>query len=97
LATLFYDTEYGCLLMDWIQDENTAENRLALVTEVARRVRLDPRVEYGTVNVAVLAWDETGITLSLSWSFIEEDHLFNLVINVGTEKGDMVINDVNPY
>ncbi len=41
LGTLFYDKEYGALIMDWVKDENTAENRKALEIEVVRRVRLD--------------------------------------------------------
>lgn len=97
LGKLFYDKEYGSLIMDWVHDENTDDNRLALVAEVVRRVRLDPRVEYGTVAASVLDWDETGVKLDLSWQFIDEDHLFNLVIAVDTEKGEMVIEDVNPY
>ena len=97
LGTLFYDKDYGALIMDWVKDENTAENRQALEIEVVRRVRLDPRVEYGTVRASVLDWDESGVKLSLFWQFIDEDHLFNLVMETGTEKGDMVIKDVNPY
>ncbi len=97
LGTLFYDKEHGSVIMDWIQDENTEENRMGLVNEVARRIRLDPRVEYGTVTSSVLSWDEKGIKINAGWQFIEEDHLFNLVIEMDSEKSEMVIKDVNPY
>lgn len=97
LGTLFYDKEHGSLLMDWIHEENTEANRLSLVNEVVRRIRLDPRVEYGSVSAKVLSWDETSIVIQPTWTFISEDHDFNLVIEIDSEKNEMVIKDVNPY
>jgi len=96
LGALFYDKDHGSVLMDWIHDENTQASRMGLVNEVARRIRLDSRVEYGSVSAGILSWDEKGIKVQASWRFIEVDHLFNLVIEMDSEKKAMVIKDVNP-
>jgi hypothetical protein len=97
LGTLFYDKEHGSKLYDWIHEENTGANRIGLVNEVARRVRMDQRVAYGTVSGEVVSWDERGIQVSVSWQFIDADHLFNLVVEMNSNKNEMVIKDVNPY
>lgn len=95
LGTLFYDKEFGSLIHEWIKDENTLAARLAFCAEVVRRVRLDPRVQFGTQACSIRSWDETGITADVSWTFIEDDHVYNLVIETN-EDMEMVISDVNP-
>ena len=42
LGTLFYDTEFGSLIHDWILEESTEENRAAFCAEVLMRVEADP-------------------------------------------------------
>lgn len=97
LGDLFYDKGHGSKLLDWVYEENTETNRMGLVNEVARRVRMDPRVAYGTVSGKIISWDEKGIQVSVSWQFIGVDHLFNLVVEMDSTKNEMVIKDVNPY
>jgi len=96
LGSLFYDVTFGSLLHDWIREESTTANRMALEAEVAARVAADPRVEPGSVGCNVTAWDETGLTAEASWTFIGEDHPSNLVleVNVQDETVTMVVRDV---
>ena len=97
LGSLFYDRQYGSKLMDWVHDESTQQSRSALVNEVVRRVRQDPRVKHGSVSGRMAAWDETTVQVDVSWEFIDEDHAYNLVVVVDGDKKEMVIKDVNPY
>jgi len=94
---LFYDIEFGSLIHDWIREESTLATRMAFEVEIQRRVQADPRVQVGSVLCSIDTWDETGITATVSWQFIDEDHPFNLVIEYNSEKMEMVIKDVNPY
>jgi predicted PhzF superfamily epimerase YddE/YHI9 len=94
---LFYDREYRAYVLDFVKDENTAVNRMALCAEVVRRINEDPRVVTGTAVCSVAAWDHAGVTLSAQFMIIEENHPFNLVIEVGNDKTQMVIKDVNTY
>lgn len=96
LGRLFYDVGFGSLLHDWIKEENTAANRGAFETEVERRVLADPRVRAGSARCRVQSWDETGLVARAQWYFIDEDHPYNLVIEVDSDKWEMVINDVDP-
>lgn len=95
LTTLFYDQDFGSLVHEWIRDENTSSVRMAFCAEVKKRVRLDPRVEIGTEACSIRSWDETGIVANVSWSFIGDDHDYNLVIETN-EDMEIVISDVNP-
>lgn len=95
LGGLFYDVDFGSLIYEWIKEENTTANRMGFEAEVERRVRLDPRVITGSESCAVLSWDETGIVARCVWQFIDNDHMYNLVIEVDSDRLDMVIKDVN--
>ena len=64
LGTLFYDKEFGSLIHEWIKDENSLAARMAFCAEVTRRIRLDPRVEFGTEACSIRSWDETGMQRS---------------------------------
>ncbi len=96
LGTLFYDVEFGSLLHNWIKQENTKTNRLGLETEIALRISEDPRVEPDTTGAKVIKWDETSITLEISWVFINENHVNNLVLVVDAEGQtiNLVVKDV---
>jgi phage baseplate assembly protein W len=96
LGSLFYDTEWGSLVHNWFLEENSESARMGFEAEMARRVRTDPRVQLGSVSCTVTAWDENGIAASLSFTFIEEDHPYNLVITLDSEKKELVISDVRP-
>lgn len=50
LGGLFYDTEFGSLVHDWIAEDSTAASRAALEAEIIMRVELDPRVVVGSVR-----------------------------------------------
>jgi hypothetical protein len=54
LGSLFYDTDFGSLIHDWILEESTQGNRAAFCAEVIMRVELDPRV------VASVRWQFIG-------------------------------------
>jgi hypothetical protein len=94
---LFYDTTWRAYVLDFVMDEGTDVNRMALCAEVTRRINEDPRVEPGSARCTVIRWDHTGITLEASFMVIGEDHPFNLVVETGGDKTEMVIKDVNPY
>ncbi len=94
LGSLFYDSDFGCLIYQWIKEENTLANRMAFCAEVVRRVNNDARVQFGSTSCSIRSWDENGISANVSWSFIEEDHVYNLALSIN-ESMEMVINDVN--
>lgn len=94
---LFFDTSWRAYVLDFVKDESTALNRMALRAEVARRIHEDPRVVPGSARCTVAVWDHTGVTLAAEFMLIGEDHPFNLVIEAGGDKTEMVIKDVNPY
>lgn len=98
LGSLWYDTEEGSTVLDWIKDENTEANRMAFVAEVRRTLRTDPRVAIGTEECTIESWDVSGIQAVVSWEFINENHKYNLVIHVDAEtsKINMVVQDANP-
>ncbi len=96
LGELFYDRNFGALVHNWINEENTLANRLTFEAEVARRVDNDPRVVVGSAACTVSDWDETGITARLTFEFIDVDHPYNLVIAVSSDKMDMVVDDADP-
>jgi len=96
LGELFYDTEFGSLLHEWILEENTIAARTAFEAEVAQRIEADPRVVLDSVSCRVVSWNETGLTATATWEFIDEDHPFNLVVSWDSSKKEMVIEDVNP-
>ena len=94
---LFFDTSWRAYVLDFIKDENPAANRMALCAEVARRIHDDQRVVPGSASCTVIVWDHTGISLAAEFMLIGEDHPFNLVVEAGGDKTEMVIKDVNPY
>jgi hypothetical protein len=96
LGELFYDKEFGALIHYWIKEENTAGNRIAFPAEVERRLQRDPRVLTGSVICKIIRWDEQQLTASVQWTFIDDDHPYNLVIAIDRNKQEMVIKDVNP-
>lgn len=95
LGTLFYDVDFGALIHNWIKEENILSARMGFEAEVKRRIEMDPRVVLGTTDCKIESWDETGITANVSWKFIDEDHPYNLVIEVNSDKMEIVIKDVN--
>ena len=95
LGNLFYDKKFGALVHDWIKEENTLSSRMGFVAEVSRRILLDERVKPGTVSCSIISWDPEGIKAAVSWEFIDESHVYNLVIEVNSNM-EMVIKDVNP-
>lgn len=92
LGSLFYDKEFGSEIHLYAKDENTTINRMALVNEVAYRIGLDPRVVPMSSRASVLSWDHEGIVIQAEARLIEENHRFNLVIEMGSDM-EMVIKD----
>ena len=92
LGTLFYDTEFGSLIHDWISEESTPATRAAFCAEVAMRVDEDSRV-----GCTVLKWDETSLTARVSWRFIDEDRATNLVMQYNKVTHELVIADAKPH
>lgn len=96
LGTLFYDTDFGSLIHDWILEESTTANRAAFCAEVTLRVDEDPRVALGSVRCSVLKWDETQLVAQVVWRFIDEDQPMNLVLQLNKVTHELVIADAHP-
>jgi phage baseplate assembly protein W len=97
LGTLFYHTEYGSLVPDWIKEESTPSSRLGLALEVQRTIRTDPRVMIGSESCKIGAWDSKGITLQAVWRFIDVDHEMNLTLSIDKQGTiTQVIDDAKP-
>ncbi len=96
LGTLFYDSEFGSLIHNWILEESTETTRAAFEMEVVMRVELDPRVAVGSVSCSVTAWDERSLTAIVRWRFIDEDTPINLVLQINKLTKELVIKDANP-
>jgi phage baseplate assembly protein W len=96
LGSLFYDTEFGSLIHDWILEESTEESRAAFCAEVVTRVEEDPRVVPYSVNASILKWDERQLIAAVSWRFIDEDQPFNLVMQLDKDTKELIVKDANP-
>ena len=88
-GSLFYDSEYGSYLYDFIKEEDSEETRFALLDEVVRRTESEPRVAPGTVFSQITAWDLQIITLSIGFSLIESDNIFNLILALDKKTNSM--------
>lgn len=95
-GSLFYDTDFGSRLMDWVLEENTEENRAAFLAEVIMCVEADPRVVPHTVTAAVLKWDGNLFVASVGWHFIDIDQPYNLVMQYSKETKELIISDAKP-
>lgn len=100
LGTLFYDVEFGSLVMMFVRDESTALTRAALCAEVARRINNDPAVQVGSASCDVRKWDEEQVQLSASFTLITETHPSNMVFSIDvstmTLRVDDLVADVDP-
>lgn len=96
IGSLFYDKSFGSTLPDWMQDENDALARIGFAAEVKRCIGTDPRVTAGSTACTVLDWDENSLSVRAAFGFIDDDHVYNLVIDVDRSKKEMVIQDVDP-
>ena len=96
LGSLFYDLDFGSLLSDWFNEENTALSRSAFLSEVTMRVEEDPRVVVGSVKASLIKWDELNLTVSVRWKFIDSDQPFNLVLQADKSVKKMVVRDGRP-
>jgi hypothetical protein len=96
LGSLFYDTEFGSLLHDWILEESTEESRAAFCAEVLMRVEADPRVVPYSVTTSILMWDEKQLITAVSWRFIDVDQPFNLVMQLDKDTKGLIVKDANP-
>lgn len=96
LGTLFYDKEYGSLIHDFIFDENTAQNRAALLSEIIMRIEKDPRVETGKISAKILKWDEKGVEVTVNFTLIGEDTETNLLLRGDSYSRTLIIEDINP-
>lgn len=96
LGSLFYDKDFGSLVHHWKKEENTLSNRMGFEAEVKRRINSDSRVRFGSASCKIRSWDENGIIADATWQFIENNHVYNFVIQTG-DSMEMVMKDVNPY
>ena len=96
LGNLFYDTDFGSLLHDWIREESTASARAAFCAEVITRVEADPRVVPGTVTCNVTSWDAVSLTALCRWRFLDSDTPLSLVLQANKSTLELVIADVKP-
>lgn len=93
LGSLFYDKAFGSEIYLYAKDENTVTNRMALVNEIVYRIGLDPRIVPMSAQARVSGWDHTGIVIQAEARLIDQNHKFNLVIEIGANM-EMVIKDV---
>lgn len=96
LGSLFYDTDFGSLIFDWVLEESTEESRAAFCAEVVMRVERDPRVVPYSVTAAILTWDDTQLVCSVRWNFIAVDQPFNLVMQIDKATKELIVKDANP-
>ena len=96
LGTLFYDSDFGSLIHDWILEESTAENRAALCAELVMRIEDDPRVEPYSVTARILTWNEKEIIVEARWRFIGEDQPLNLVMQINKSTRELTVQDADP-
>ncbi|MFI3271948.1 MAG: baseplate assembly protein [Pseudomonadota bacterium] len=94
LGELFYDSDFGSLLHDWILEESTTSTRAAFESEVIMRVEEDPRVMLGSVSCSVVSWDATSISAQLRFTFVGEYMPNNLILQVDTRTSTFVLRDV---
>jgi hypothetical protein len=95
LETLFYDVNFGSLVMMYVQDENTQTNRAGLCAEVAMRLNRDPGVVPGTASCRVQSWSpEDGVILAASYRLITENHPRNLVVSVDGKTMEMTVKEL---
>lgn len=95
LGSLFYDKGFGSRLIEFVKDENSLANRLAVITEVKGCVNMEPRVAPGKTQCKIISWDHAGIVCEASFELIDETHPFNLIIEINSDM-EIVIKDVNP-
>ncbi len=100
LGTLFYDVEFGSLIMMFVKDESTPLSRAALCAEVTRRINNDPAVKVGSATCTIRKWDETQAQLSASYVLITDTHPSNMVFSIDVESMTLrvadVVADANP-
>lgn len=96
LGSLFYDKEYGSLIHDFIFEENTAQNRAGLLSEIIMRIEKDPRVQAGKISAKILKWDEKAVLVSIHFTLIDEDTETNLLLRGDSYAKTLVIEDINP-
>lgn len=93
LGGLFYDLDFGSLILDWIYEDSTEISRAAFLAEVTMRVEEDPRVVVGSVKASILNWTEKLLAVAVEWTFIGEDHPMNLVLQVDKSVRELVVLD----
>lgn len=94
LGALWYDVEYGSLVLQWIREESTPLTRQALCQEVETRVNDDPHVVPGSASCAVRDWDEYGVTLLLSLELVGAPHPYNLILRLVPSGDEAATADV---
>ena len=94
-GSLFYDLEFGSDFINYVKDENTFSTRIRMCAEVERVFNTDPRVKTGSAKCVVLAWDDQGVTLRVTFKLIGKTHVFNLIIKANDDI-QFVIKDINP-
>jgi len=100
LGELFYDVEFGSLVMMFVRDESTPLSRAALCAEVARRINGDPAVKVGSATCTVRKWDETQVQCAASFTLITDTHPSNMAFSIDvatmTLRVEDLVSDVHP-
>lgn len=94
LGALWYDVEYGSLVLNWIREESEPLSREALCQEVETRVNDDPHVVPGSASCEVRDWDETGVVLLLSLELVGAPHPYNLILRLAPSGDEAATADV---
>ena len=94
VGSLFYDVEFGSYLYLFINEENTAISRQALIAEIETRIDMDSRVIPLSVTASLISWDEKGITAKAEYKLYETETTEFLHISIGDDYVT-VVEDVN--
>lgn len=91
LGSLFYDIDYGSLVLLWIREENTRSSQEALCVEIEARVNIDPHISPGSATCRVESWNPEGVELALSFTLVEQGHPDHLVLRLGEDNGSLAL------
>jgi len=94
LGMLFYDVQFGSLVMMFAKDESTPFTRAALCAEAVRRINADPAVKVGSATCSVLKWDEQAVTLTAGYTLITDTHPSNMVFSIDVETMTLRVADL---
>ena len=99
LGAIFYNVDYGSLVLMWIREESTKATREALCVEVETRLNTDPHITPATAKCTVHSWNHEGVNLALTFTLIDQEHPDHLVVKFAEDNGSLameIVKHANP-